>query len=149
MPGSFASLARFPPGGVPFDNPQDDTAEDPPLYNVGRRAAPRLRLSIPGKLLTVSETRRCVLLDVSRSGAQIGLAKPLAVGEAGFLRFAGTEVFGTATRVDKGRNGLEFDVELSDEEVLAIRHFAESYEITERQALMEDVRAWVTGAARG
>lgn len=133
-------------GGVPFNAPAPDADLDP-LENVGRRSAPRLRLSIPARLVTVSETRRCVLLDVSRTGAQIGLAKPLDVGDAGFLRFADLEVFGAVIRSSTGSNGLEFDVEMADDEVLAIRRFAESYQYDERQALMDEARAWVMGAA--
>ncbi|MEL6541006.1 MAG: PilZ domain-containing protein [Pseudomonadota bacterium] len=146
MAGSFASLARLPLGGVPFAAPAPDADLDP-LENVGRRGAPRLRLSIPGKLITVSETQRCALLDLSRTGAQIGLAKPLTVGTAGFLRFAEFEVFGSVIRSTQGGNGLEFDVEMPDEDILTTRRFAEKYEFDERKALMEEVRAWVTGAA--
>lgn len=146
MSGSFASLARLPLGGVPFAAPAPD-ADLESLDNVGRRSAPRLRLSIPGKLITVSETRRCVLLDLSRTGAQIGLAKPLPIGGAGFLRFAQIEVFGSVIRSTKGGNGLEFDVEMPDEDVLATRRFAEEYELDERKALMEEARAWVMGSA--
>lgn len=144
MPASFASLSRLPLGGVPFAAPAAD-ADEEPLENIGRRAAPRLRLSIPARLVTVSETRRCVLLDVSRSGAQISLAKPLAEGEAGFLRFANTEVFASVIRVSTGLNGVEFDVPMTDEDVLAIRRFAEDYEADERSALRNEARAWVMG----
>ncbi len=144
MAGSFSSLARLPLGGIPFRAPAPDTYEEP-LENVGRRAAPRLRLSIPARLVTVSETRRCVLLDLSRGGAQIGLAKPLAEGEAGFLRFAHYEAFACVIREGPGLNGVEFDVGLSDEDVLATRRFAEMYEIDQRQALKDEARAWVMG----
>lgn len=144
MPGSFSSLARLPLGGVPFAEPAPD-ADLEPLANVGRRGAPRLRLSIPARLMTISETRRCVLLDVSQSGAQIGLEKPMAEGEAGFLTFAGFEVFGYVARAGTGFNGLEFDVELENRDVVAIRRYAESYEADKRSALREEARAWVMG----
>ena len=144
MAGSFASLARAPLGGVPFVLPEAREGQAP-LKNVGRRAAPRLRLSIPAKLVTLTETRRCVVLDVSRTGAQISLAKPLAIGEAGFLRFAEQEVFGGVVRESTGRNALEFDEQLGDAEVLDIRHYAECYEADERKALMQEVREWVMG----
>lgn len=124
--------------------PESRDFEDP-LVKTGRRGAPRLRLSIPAKLITVSETRRCVLLDVSRTGARIGIAKPLDVGDAGFLRFADFEVFGCAIRKEDGRNGLEFDIELSDEDVLATRHYAETCQMSERDALLEQARLWVLG----
>ncbi|MEM7690759.1 MAG: PilZ domain-containing protein [Pseudomonadota bacterium] len=147
MPGSFSSLARWPLGGVPLVNPAPDAFMEP-LRNVGRRKAARLRLSIPAKLVTVSETRRCVLIDLSRTGAQIALPKPLQVGDAAFLRFAGFDVFASALRCDQGRNGLEFDMELSDADVIAIRHYAESAEADERRALIDEARAWVMGSGK-
>ncbi|MEM6585750.1 MAG: PilZ domain-containing protein [Pseudomonadota bacterium] len=144
MAGSFASLARAPLGGLPFTLPEAREGQEP-LKKVGRRAAPRLRLSLEAKLVTLTETRRCVVLDVSRTGAQISLAKPLAIGEAGFLRFAQREVFGGVVRESAGRNALEFDEQLSDAEVLDIRRYAESYEADQRKALMQEVREWVMG----
>ena len=170
MPGSFVSLARLPLGGSMFgnalrrdaeagrsgaapdagENPASGPASGPasdtdPIGHVGRRAAPRLRLSIPARFQTVSAARRCVLLDVSRSGAQIGLARALAPGAAGFLTFADVEVFGDVIRTAPGCNGIAFDVELSDAVILEVRRFAETFQIEERRALLEDVRAWVTG----
>ena len=144
MAGSFSSLARVPLGGIPFATPAIDD-DDEPLENVGRRRAPRLRLSIPARLVTTAETKRCVLLDVSRLGAQIGLAQPMAEGEAGFLRFADFEVFACVIRAGTGFNGVEFDCELTNADVLATRHFAECYEAGERAELMAEARAWVTG----
>ncbi|MEM9501014.1 MAG: PilZ domain-containing protein [Pseudomonadota bacterium] len=127
MYGSFASLA------------------DNPIANVGRRAAARLRLSIPARLLTVCETQRCVLLDLSRNGARVGLRRPLEVGDAGFLLFADFELFGGVVRSAKGINGLEFDVRLSDDDVLKVRRLADGYAFDERRALRAEVREWVEG----
>lgn len=115
------------------------------LENVGRRSAARLRLSIPARLVTIAGTRRCIMIDLSRGGAQIGLPSPLGVGEAGFLHFAHCEAFGTVVREGPGVNGLEFDVSLSDADVLKTRGFAESYESDQRKALLREARAWVAG----
>ncbi|MEL6486795.1 MAG: hypothetical protein AAFQ13_06595, partial [Pseudomonadota bacterium] len=65
--------------------------------------------------------------------------------EAGFLRFANTEVFASVIRVSTGLNGVEFDVPITDEDVLAIRRFAEDYEADARSALRNEARAWVMG----
>lgn len=143
-------MVRMPSQGAPVVDPEIELdagvcIEDAPLENVGRRAAPRLRLSIPARLVTTTATHRCVLLDVSRLGAQISLERPLAEGEAGLLNFAGFEVFACVIRTGPGLNGVEFDGELSDEDVLQIRQYAEHYETDERAALKEEARAWVTG----
>lgn len=128
-------------GGFPFAAP----TEKDPLSNVGRRAAARLRLSIPAKLVTVVSTRRCVLIDLSRCGAQLALEHPLETGDAGILHFAGIEVFGCVIRQAEGVNGLEFDPNLTDEDVLCVRRFAEEFDRDERSALLDTARAWVAG----
>lgn len=146
MRGSFSSLARLPLSVSPFAGPSPEAQLEPPLRNVGRRGAARLRLSIPARLITVSETRRCVLLDVSRTGAQIGLRKPLEEGEAGLLQFSRFEAFGCVVHMDQGLNGLEFDVGLTQADVLEIRRDAENYAADERASLLNEARAWVMGS---
>jgi len=150
MSGSFISLARISRASTSLSeslNGISAWAGDPgdAFYNVGRRSAPRLRLSIPARLMTITEIRKTILLDISRSGAQISLERPMQVGEAGFLTFAQLEVFACVVRKGVGVNGLEFDVPLIDADVLAVRHFAEAYDAKERQSLKEEAREWVMG----
>lgn len=99
--------------------------------------------------MTIYETHDCVLLDLSRNGARIGLSVPLGIGGGGYLRIGQLEVFGEAVRkmlgVGGGVNGIAFDTPLSEAAVLAVRHHAETFQRTERDALREQVRRWVTG----
>lgn len=132
---------------------QPAQAEDPaaPLA-VGRRAAPRLRLAIPVQLILTRATENCVLLDLSRCGARIGLAAPLAPDVCLYLKVASLEVFAEVVRRDLGEgggiNGLAFDEPLPDEDVLKVRHFAETFEQRERDNLRDQVRRWVGGQGR-
>lgn len=112
----------------------------------GRRSAPRLRLSIPARLVTLYETRRCVLLNLSQTGAQIGLEDPLSEGDGAFLKVAGLDHFGGVVRKGPGTNALEFDVSLSENEVLSVRRYSECFEEDERRRLRREVRAWVHGS---
>lgn len=120
-----------------------------PAVQTGRRHVSRLRLSIPARLVSVYETQRCILIDISRGGAQVGLAKPLQVGDGACLQIAGFEPFGEVLRRDLtasgGVNGIAFDEEMSNEQVLAIRAFSETFQKDEKQALLEEVRQWVRG----
>jgi hypothetical protein len=124
-------------------------AEQGWLPNTGRRAASRLRLSIPMRLVTLSDTRRCILVNLSRTGALIGLERPLKEGNGAILKFADIEQFGVVVRFREreagGLNGFEFDVLLKDSDVLAIRRYAESFEDHDRRALRSEVQSWVTG----
>lgn len=125
-------------------------AEEPVLScPTGRRAAARLRLAIPVRLVATHVTETCVLLDLSRTGARIGLARPLAEGACLYIQIARFEVFAEVVRKQVGEggglNGLAFDEPLSDAAVLAVRQHAETYENREREALREQVRRWVSG----
>lgn len=129
--------------------PIGDGASTGAAPKIGRRAAPRLRLSIPAKLVTLFGTQRCILIDLSKGGAQVGLAEPLSCGEGAFLCVAGFEHFGVVVRskTDEGGGfiGLEFECPLADEEVIAVRRFSENMEESERRALRNEAREWVSG----
>ena len=122
---------------------------DEATENVGRRAAARLRLSIPARFITICGTHDSILLDLSQTGARIALETPMAPGAAGYLRVAHLEIFGEAVRCKHGThggvNGIAFDELLSHAAVLAVRHHAETLQQRDREALREQVRRWVTG----
>lgn len=117
---------------------------------IGRRNSPRLHLTVPAKLVSVCETQDCVLVDVSQTGARIRLDRPLSVNASGYLRVGPVEVFVTALRQNLsleggGLNGMEFDIRLTKAEVLALRAYAENYELAERRAFRAQARGWITG----
>lgn len=123
--------------------------DDDVAATYGRRAAARLRLSIPAQMVSIYSTHDCILMDLSRTGARIALADPLANGEGGYLKVGRFELFCEAVRVmigaSGGVNGLIFDEPLSNADVLAIRHHAETFEDARRRALRDQVRKWVAG----
>lgn len=117
---------------------------------IGRRDSPRLHLTVPAKLVSVCETQNCVLVDVSQTGARIRVERPLVAGASGYLRVGPIEVFATALRQNLtaeggGLNGMEFDIRLTKAEVLALRAYAENYELAERRAFRAQARGWITG----
>lgn len=114
-------------------------------HNVGRRAAARLRLALPAKLVTICETRTCVVSNLSQTGAQIGLERPLALGDAAFLQCGGIDQFGTIVRCRRGVNALHFEAPLTHDQVLAIRDFADNSDALERQSLRQMARDWIAG----
>lgn len=132
-------MAPEPPSADPPDEP----------VTAGRRAAARMRLAVPAKFVSICETQDCVLIDVSRTGARVALARPLAVGQSGYLALAKMELFGAIVRSERGEgmaiNAMAFDEPICREEVLRIRSFAESFELRQSHALREQVRRWVSG----
>jgi hypothetical protein len=125
-------------------DPKPENADNPAL-SVGRRAAPRLRLSLPGQLIAVERAHTCILLNLSRTGAQVAVLDSLRVGEGAILRCGVINHFAIVARSEFGLNGLEFDEPLSDAVVLEIRRYHENFEERERRALIETARKWVTG----
>lgn len=116
---------------------------------IGRRSAPRLRLSLPARLVTISDTRRCILIDLSRSGAQIGLERPLKSGADVFLQIADIDQFGIVRRqahgLMGGLNGIEFDDRLTDKHVISMRHYADTFQEEANRALRREASNWVSG----
>ena len=128
-----------------------DIARELPFVGnrTGRRGAPRLRLAIPAQLTSLSGTYPCVLIDISRTGARIGLDRPLHKGADALLQIAGLEPFGMVVRMSEGRDGgtigVVFDDPLGDDEVLKIRSYSEHYADDEQRNFRREVRNWVSG----
>lgn len=116
---------------------------------IGRRAAARLRLSIPVRFTTIYGTYECILLDLSQTGARIALANPMSAGMGGYLTVAQLEMFGEVVRCqrsgDGGVNALAFDDPLPHGAVVRVRHHADTLRQRESAELRDQVRRWVTG----
>ena len=129
--------------------PVPDSREEDAAIPTGRRGAPRLRLSLPAKLVSLYGTHRCILIDLSRTGAQVGLEKTLAVNETGFLQIAGLELFCEVVRTAEGPsggvNGLVFDPPLDDQVVLDMRSYGDNYDEDDLRGLRDEVKDWVNG----
>lgn len=137
------------PVALPHREPEPEPVIPRPT---GRRGAARLRLAIPVRMVSTHATQSCILLDLSRTGARIGLAEPLAPGMCLYLKIARFEVFAEVIRRDLGEGGginvLAFDEPLPEDAVLAVRQHAETFEKRQRDSLREQVRRWVSGESR-
>lgn len=137
----------------PVPLPQRVPEPEPVIpHPAGRRGAARLRLAIPVRMVSTHATQSCILLDLSRTGARIGLTEPLAPSKCLYLRIAHFEVFAEVIWLNLGEgggiNGLVFDEPLPDAAVLAVRQHAETFEQRQRDSLRDQVRGWVSGESR-
>lgn len=123
----------------------DPEVPQPLPSKIGRRSAARLRLSLPGQLVAVERVHRCILLNLSCSGAQVAILESLRQGEGAILRCGLIDHFAVVTRSEFGLNALEFEEPLTNAQVLDVRHLYENFAERERRALMETARKWVTG----
>ncbi|WP_191229163.1 PilZ domain-containing protein [Aurantiacibacter xanthus] len=94
-------------------------AETP--LNAGRRRDSRLRLSVPGRLITLTDTHKISLRDISQSGAKLVLPEQVQQGEDGVLEWLDFEAFGTIVWTHKGLAGMAFDEPLPTAVLLATR----------------------------
>ena len=122
-------------------------SDDP--IQTGRRIAPRLRLSLPGKFLAVRATMNCIVTNLSQTGVLIAAKEQLEVGENGYLRCGPIDHFVTVVRKQDGLNALEFDVPLKHDTVLQMRQFQETLIEREKAELMETARSWSQGGNTG
>lgn len=118
---------------------------DAPAVPIGRRSAPRLRLSLPAQLVAIEKVHTCILLNLSRTGAQVAILDSMREGEGAILRCGLINNFAIITRSEFGLNALEFDEPLTDAIVLEVRRYHENFEEREKRALIETARKWVTG----
>jgi hypothetical protein len=118
---------------------------DGPAVPIGRRAAPRLRLSLPAQLIAIEKTHTCILLNLSRTGAQVAILDSIREGEGAMLRCGIINHFVIVARSEFGLNAVVFDEPLSDAIVLETRRYHENFEEREKRALIETARKWVTG----
>ncbi|MEE4205099.1 MAG: PilZ domain-containing protein [Erythrobacter sp.] len=125
--------------------PDGEAGQPLPIPNTGRRGAPRLRVSLPAQLVSIEGKQPCVLMNLSRTGAQVAVVAAVRFGEGAVLRCAGLEVFGEVIRSEYGLNALRFEQPLSDAQVLEIRHYNDTFEDRERRALIDTARNWVSG----
>jgi len=128
--------------------PMSSPACDAPVQ-IGRRASSRLRLAIPARFVSIYSTQNCILLDISRCGARLALANPVAEDQSGVVEFAHFALFGAIVRAERfaggGANAMAFDDPISEADVIEVRRFAESFEMRERLALRDMVKRWVAG----
>ncbi len=118
---------------------------DPSIPTIGRRAAPRLRISLPAQLIAIEKAHTCILLNLSRSGAQVAILNAMREGEGAILRCGVINHFAIVTRREFGINALSFDEPLTDAIVLETRRYHENFEQCERRALIDKARKWATG----
>lgn len=120
---------------------------------LGRRSAPRVQLGVPAKLVSVFGTQDCMLIDLSRNGALVRLARPLAVDACGYLRAGPFEVFTITVRVKKSvegdaTSGVKFDTPLPREQLVGMRGYANEYKLTEKRLARLAAHSWVRGEGR-
>ncbi|MFN3457471.1 MAG: PilZ domain-containing protein [Novosphingobium sp.] len=115
----------------------------------GRRGDARVRLHLPARLILLTGTQHCILEDLSVTGAAIIPEDGLpAVGASAILQCEHIEAFGQIRWARYGRCGLMFEEKLPLAQVVSLRHYADNYEVNERERHKQRALAWVQGKSR-
>jgi hypothetical protein len=114
-----------------------------------RRANPRVRLHIPARLMLIEGIEQCMLADMSISGAGV-IPQNInpRVGTSGILQCEKIAIFGEVIWTTGGRSGVKFEKCLPLAAVVAIRHFADTYDAKARAEFLNRARLWVQGGVR-
>ncbi len=75
----------------------------------GKRNGNRLRLGVPAALVMTHRTCRCVIEDVSTTGARIQVEEPLGQGRMAMLNFHELRLYGTVIWCREGKCGIRFE----------------------------------------
>lgn len=111
----------------------------------GRRVSSRLRICVPAKFDLVTGLNHCFLMDVSRTGAHLKMPGLLALGDCGILKLDSIDSFGAVVWRHDDDLGICFDEDVSNTNLLSLRHFADSYIKREREATLASARSYVAG----
>lgn len=110
----------------------------------GRRRHSRLRVCLPARLITLDGTLAATLLDLSFRGAKVALGRcDLRCGDNAVLTWSTFEAFCTVAWVKDDACGLDFDVPLRPNLLIATRDLADATrKVDARRTAAED---WATG----
>ena len=116
------------------------------MRRTGRRRDGRLRVEIPGHLITLDGKPRIALCDVSQSGARLRSSANLQMGEDGILTWLGYEAFGRIVWIAKGYAGIEFEELLPPDILIKTRDIVDQgLAPKEENIAYEAARNWYTG----
>ena len=111
-------------------------------FRAGTRAAPRLRLSLPGTFISTQGNHSCIVTNLSRTGVLIAIREPLRVGNEGFLRCGPIDHFVIVQRKGIGLNAMTFEIPVGDAFVAQVRKYQESFEQRELDDLRSRAQDW-------
>ena len=114
----------------------------------GQRGTARLMLGVPGTLVTAHATLRCLIDDISASGAKIRCEAPLLTGGSAELRFEERRGFGVLAWVRGGRAGFRFDQRLTLADIEYFRWIVANPQEWAQSSQSAAAREWSSGIDR-
>jgi len=108
-----------------------------------------VRLALPGKVILVTGHEPCMLDDLSLTGASVTMVRdPPPVGADAVLMVSGVEAFGTVVWRHGTHFGLQFDVAVTNEDVVRLRTIHDQFTVIEVERQRRNARDFVQGGRR-
>jgi hypothetical protein len=111
----------------------------------GQRASNRLRLGVQASLQLTSETRPCLLDDISVSGARVRVDRKLAEGTIAVLNFHELHLYASVVWCHDGECGLRFDQRLPVEDMQGMLWITQNREVYDRMCRESGAEEWTRG----
>jgi len=113
--------------------------------HTGRRAAARLRLYMPARLVLVDGALPCILENISQTGARIVIQKARPISQSGILQCPPLDAFFDRVWAHGVRIGVTFEEPVPAETLHALRQLHDNYDSMSQQEMLRTARAWVRG----
>nr|WP_074428304.1 PilZ domain-containing protein [Tsuneonella dongtanensis] len=116
-----------------------------PAQRSGQRCANRLRLGVPAGLLLTHRTHRCLIDDISSTGARIRVEQEIAVGRTAMLQFHRLRLYGSVIWYGDGECGIRFDRKMEAEDIEGFLWIVQNPEAYERLCRESGGHDWAMG----
>ncbi len=116
-----------------------------PSARRGSRHFNRLRLGAPASLVLTHESRRCLIDDISATGARLRIDRPLAERQSAQLVFHELRLFATVMWCRGAECGLRFERPLEQEDMQGMLWITENRAVYERICETGHAMDWSDG----
>lgn len=113
-----------------------------PRPGPGQRGFNRLRLELPAQLQLTHELRKCLIDDISSTGARLRTVCPLAPRQSAVLLFHELNLFGTVIWGKGAECGVRFDQPLAHEDMQGMLWITENRELYARVCDKTHAQDW-------
>ena len=118
----------------------------PSRSRAGQRRFNRLRLRTPAQLQLTHELRKCLIDDISSSGARLRVAPQLVTHQSALLLFHELKLFCTVMWCTATECGVRFDQPLDLENMQGMLWITENRELYVRICQEAHALAWAEGS---
>lgn len=116
-----------------------------PRPGPGQRGFNRLRLELPAQLQLTHELRKCLIDDISSTGARLRTVHPLAPHQSAVLSFHELKLFCTVMWCKGAECGARFDRPLALEDMQSMLWITENRELYARICDKAHAQDWAGG----